>query len=187
MPAVQQAPSAPFMQGSILWERKGPLPVWGWLAVGLMIVLAVTMWRRNKAADTATQSATGGYYRDELPGDQSAPPIFIVPQAPVPAINVNPTVTVPTAPPGGGASNGSGTGNSLPTHASVPGPTLAITEWVRQLNEINPGLGLSTNRLLDELNPGSRKYTKNTPIGLVFNPQWSGRNPPLGIPPMRIR
>lgn len=92
----------PFLKGSILWQKKGPLPVWAWALIGLGVVLAISMWRRNSAASTATEAATGS---DELPGDQTAPPVFVVPQAATPAVNVTvetPPATVPTAPPGGG-------------------------------------------------------------------------------------
>jgi len=101
--------TAPFMKQSVIWQRKGPLPVWAWLIVGLAVVFVVVWWRRNRAAAESTEAATG--YEDELPGDQSAPPIFIVPSAATPAVNVNnpitvvpgPVVTVPTAPPAGGS------------------------------------------------------------------------------------
>ncbi len=88
--------SPPFAKGSIIWEKKGPLPVWAWALILLGLVLAVVMWRKNKNAADATEVATGD--PSALPGNQSAGPIFIVPQAATPAVNV----TVPTAPPGAG-------------------------------------------------------------------------------------
>jgi hypothetical protein len=106
-PAAKTA-DAPFLKQSIIWQRKGPLPVWAWLIVGLAVVFVVVWWRRNRAQATADETATG--YVDELPGDQSAPTIFVVPSAATPAVNVtNPITvvphpaTVPTAPPGGGS------------------------------------------------------------------------------------
>lgn len=88
--------TGPFLKGSIIWQKKGPLPVWAWAAIGLGVVLAVSMWRRNKAEATSTEVATGD--PGTLPGNQSAGPIFVVPGAATPAVNV----TVPTAPPGAG-------------------------------------------------------------------------------------
>jgi len=96
MAVAQQAPAsnAPFLKGSIIWEKKGPLPVWAWALLVLGLVLAVTMWRRNSASATATEATTGG----DVPPNQAAPPVFIVPQGPPP----NVTITVPGAPPGAG-------------------------------------------------------------------------------------
>lgn len=107
--AVETVPAkgAPFAKDSIIWQRKGPLPVWAWALLVLALVLGISVWRRNRRTAEAATVATGG--TDTLPGDQSAPPVFIVPQAATPAVNVGPivtppvTVTVPTAPPGAGA------------------------------------------------------------------------------------
>jgi hypothetical protein len=100
---VEERQSRPFLKDSIIWERKGPLPVWAWALMLLLVVLVYSWWRRNRAAATATEQTTG--YVDELPGGQTAPPIFIVPPANPPPVNVTTpvTVTVPPAPPGGGA------------------------------------------------------------------------------------
>jgi hypothetical protein len=97
--AVDQQPATtsqgPFLKGSILWQKKGPLPVWAWLGIGLLLVVVFMVWRRNRAAGEATEAATG---YEQLPGDQTAPPVFVMPQPPNPIV----TVTVPTAPPGTG-------------------------------------------------------------------------------------
>ena len=87
--AVDQTPtqtSEPFLKGSLIWRKMGPLPVWAWALIVLGVALAWVSWRRNRAA--GNEAATG--YTDELPGNQSAPAIFVVPQ-----------VTVPSAPPAG--------------------------------------------------------------------------------------
>jgi hypothetical protein len=103
-PTATQTSGQPFAKGSIIWRKYGPLPVWAWALIVLGVVLAWSVWRRNKAADENTEAELA--YVDELPGDQTAGPIFIVPQLPAPnvgPINVTaPISTVPTAPPGGG-------------------------------------------------------------------------------------
>jgi hypothetical protein len=100
---------APFMAGSMIWQKKGPLPVWAWIVIGLSLLFVVTWWRRNKAAATESNEAVTGIYRDELPGNQGVP-VFVVPQAPAAPVTIlppppppTPPVTVPEAPPGGGA------------------------------------------------------------------------------------
>lgn len=95
--------SQPFAKGSIIWQKKGPLPVWAWALILLGIVLAWSVWRRNKADADATEADLA--YVDELPGDQTAPPVFVIQPGPQPPVNVNvtaPITTVPSAPPGGG-------------------------------------------------------------------------------------
>jgi hypothetical protein len=92
------APSSPpFAKGSIIWERKGPLPVWAWALIGLLVVLVFTWWRRNRAS--ANEAATGGAVDQALPGDQGAPPVFIMPPSVSPIVNVSPVVKVKTPPP----------------------------------------------------------------------------------------
>lgn len=109
---------------ALLKEKRGPLPVWAWVLIGLGVLLAVEWWRRNRAAAAAaaTTGDTPTGYRDELPGQQHYPsPIFIVPGATTPPVNVGPIVlpppteqpppppspppptTPPTTPPAGGS------------------------------------------------------------------------------------
>lgn len=103
---------------ALLKQRRGPLPVWAWVLIGLGVLLVIEWWRRNQAAAATTGDTLAGY-RDELPGQQHYPaPIFIVPGATTPPVNVGPIVlpppeqppptptpptTPPTTPPAGGS------------------------------------------------------------------------------------
>lgn len=168
---------APFMQGSVIWQKKGPLPVWAWALIGLALIFIVTWWRRNRATGAATESVTG-----EGQGMMSAPPVFIVPQAATPAVNVQLPATVPTAPAGGGANPPLTT----PSTASVP-LEYNIYTWIDDLNRSNPGLGLDFGKL-EMFNPGMRKYIRWDPgTGGAKVPKFYKWHPTLGIPPMRIR
>jgi len=80
MTAPVKTSSAPFAKGSIIWQKKGPLPVWAWAGLVLGLVLVVTMWRRNKSQGEANYAATGGMDYGPLEGTQGAPAIFVVPQ-----------------------------------------------------------------------------------------------------------
>lgn len=152
---------APFLPGSILWQRKGPLPVWAWALVGLALVFVIMWWRRNRAEPQGGQ----GYYRDELPGDQGAPPIFVMPPSIPPnvtvPITVQPPATVPPAPPGGGA----GPPTVLPSTAVAPAGK-NLYEWIDELNTANPGLAFNFGKL-DLYNPNWRNtsglYWESTP------------------------
>lgn len=126
-PAQTSTSTGPFMKGSIIWQKKGPLPVWAWALILLGVVLAVSLWRSNRAGGEANEAATG--YTDELPGDQTAPPVFIVPQAATPQVIVNNVpATVPTAPPGGGREAPPGTPKPAPPPA-VKKEKVTVTKY----------------------------------------------------------
>lgn len=137
MPNQPPAPAGnpPFAGGSIIWEKKGPLPVWAWALLLLGLVLAVTMWRRNSAGSPDVEAPAS------VPDNQNQRPIFILPPTTTPAVNVNVPATVPAAPPGGGSSpplnqppSGPTRGPRLPSPSTTPttntipnGPTPAPT------------------------------------------------------------
>lgn len=178
--------AGPFLKNSVIWQKKGPLPVWGWMIVGLALIFIVVWWRRNRSASVATEAATG-----EPGGDQSAPPIFIIPPGPPgmpgPPGPPGPPGTVPPAPPAGG----SPPPLQIPTTVSVP-LNKNLYEWVNELNAGYPGLDTSFVKMFGSkkndpkaLNPKARDYMK------WQNPSRPGD--PLipifyrGTPPMRIR
>lgn len=84
-----------------------------------------------------------------------------------------------------------------PAPTSVGAPhNINLYGWVDQLNRDYPGLNTSFVRLFGNfrgdptaLNPDHRKYMKwpGNPKTPIFDPDWSGKQPPLGIPPVRIR
>lgn len=91
------------------WKKKtGPLPNWGWGAIGLGGAVAVSSWRRNKASEKDDEEATStsGF---ELP--ENVQPTYAF----VDADTTN--ITVPAAPAGGGRPPIT----TLPM--PVPGPT----------------------------------------------------------------
>lgn len=91
--------------GSILTRKTGPLPNWVYMALLLLVALMYSMWRRNKDAANAVEEGPGEDV-DYVPGDQTPPPVFILPQNPQPTVPVNVVVnnpgTTPSAPPAGG-------------------------------------------------------------------------------------
>ncbi len=118
--------------GSLLTRKDfAGMPNWVWMGGLLLLAIVYALWQRNK--EEAVAAATDDQ-EDELPGDQTAPPIFILPQNPQPTVPIN--ITIPPAPPGGG--------RPLPpvtppvTPAPVPKPTpppapkgvwVTITKW----------------------------------------------------------
>jgi hypothetical protein len=80
---------------SILTKKTGPLPNWVWMGVVLLAALIYALWRRNQAAAQVEE----GPDVEDVPGDQTPPPVFILPQNPQPTVPVNVTVNNPTTPP----------------------------------------------------------------------------------------
>jgi hypothetical protein len=105
-PQPPQPPGRAARIGALLRERRGPLPVWGWLALVLVVLLAVAWWRRR--ANTAAPAA------EVVPGDQTPPAVFPIN---ISVIGPAPTATPPLVPPGGGRDDvpGAGTGGILVT------------------------------------------------------------------------
>lgn len=86
--------------GSILTRKTGPLPNWVWMALLLLVALIYSMWKRNQEVPVEEDN---GPSVETVPGDQTAPPVFILPQAPQPTVTVPVTVnTPPSAPPAAG-------------------------------------------------------------------------------------
>lgn len=88
----------PAAGGSILTKKTGPLPNWVWMAILLLAALIYSLWKRNQGAAPVED----GPDVEEVPGDQTPPPVFILPQNPQPTVPVNVTVngaTPPSAPP----------------------------------------------------------------------------------------
>lgn len=83
--------------GSIFLRKTGPLANWVWMAILLFVALIYSLWKRNRADANAVEE--GPAEEDTgLPGDQTPPPVFILPQNPQPTVPVNVTVNNPAAP-----------------------------------------------------------------------------------------
>jgi len=191
--------SAPFAKGSIIWEKKGPLPVWAWAGLLLGLVLIVVMWRRNKTQAEANTAATGGADYGILPGTQGAPAIFVVPQVggtTIPSDHqprtpsprdmprrrrhpgpVPPDTTTPPAPPGGGRQDPPGTPPppslpQIPASLTAPANT-NLYNWSQQVESQYTGF---SGTIFDIIRgQGSLKWM---PAG------WGGADPSYGNVPV---
>jgi hypothetical protein len=111
----QTTKTRPFAPNSVVWQKRAGVPVWGWLLMLLGGLLLFAWWRRSRQS-TGTE-AMG--YTWPAPGDQTPPPVFIVPQAPTPPVTV-PVTVIPHPAPGDG--NGGYPGTHLPqTIPNSPG------------------------------------------------------------------
>lgn len=139
---AKTAVARPFAKGSIIWEKRAGLPIWQWAAVLLLVLLLVLWWRYRRSGTSGQTGDTisdANGYSWPLPGDQTPPPVFIVPSAATPAVNVTNTTppatvtvvpaTVPTAPPAAGAPPPvAPPGGSTPTPAP-PGGYVTTTKY----------------------------------------------------------
>lgn len=94
--AEEEASGARPLEGSILTKKTGPLPNWVWMAIVLLAALIYALWKRNQAAAEVPED---GPEVQDVPGDQTPPPVFILPQNPQPTVPVNVTVNNPSTPP----------------------------------------------------------------------------------------
>lgn len=113
--------------GSIFLRKTGPLANWIWMALLLLVALGYSLWKRNQAGDGAED--LDGPVVEDVPDNQTPPPVFILPQNPQPTVPVNVTVNNPatpaTAPPVGT--------RPTPPAATPPKPkppAVANTHWV---------------------------------------------------------
>lgn len=88
----------PAVPRSFVLQKTGPLPNWAWGAIGLVAAVAISSYRRNRAAATDPTAPSGSSVSAPL-GNQTAPFVFVSDYGP---LNVPVNVTVPQAPPGGG-------------------------------------------------------------------------------------
>jgi nucleoid-associated protein YgaU len=97
----------PFLKDSFIWDDWGPLPAVAWMGLGLGGLLAVAVWRKNKEGSAPGNDPTAptGDIAGRVPGNQTAPYVFVTDIGPFQFPKQDPTpitVTIPEAPPGGG-------------------------------------------------------------------------------------
>jgi len=172
MAAPGQTQSGPFLKGSIIWEKKGPLPVWAWALIALGLVLAWAWWSRSRTAVAVEEAQPGPVLRAQP--DQGAPPIFIVPP-----------VTVGPAPPGGGAPGPPGAGDTLyinlgPSLGTRPstGRERDLYDWIKDVGK--PTYGIADLNALRSLNPNLDK-------ALTWRSTSTGAKSPVFKAPIVVR
>lgn len=100
--------------GSILTRKTGPLANWIWMSILLLLALVYSIWKRNQASANAVEE--GPEVEEVGPGDQTPPPVFILPQNPQPSVIINNTTP-------GGPGPTPATPKPAPPVATKPTPT----------------------------------------------------------------
>jgi len=95
--------SPPRTSSSPFTRQLGPLPLWGWMGVGLAIALAYYFFKQHKAATQQTTSDTGQSTTDSSLIPQFVNQTFVTDEPPEPSI---PGPPGPPGPPGVGGHPG---------------------------------------------------------------------------------
>ena len=177
----ESAPERTGGGGNVLTRKVGPLPMWGWMAVGLLIAGLYYLYNKNKSSNstaqtTATNNTPGGVDSSLVPQfinqeyvnttPPAAPNVTVNNTVPIPPPPAPPSVTIPPPP-----STGGNTVAPRPAPVSSPifngtyvvkkGQTLAdiakqfgITrEQLAHANGLGTGAGLRTGQTLHVPNP----------------------------------
>jgi LysM repeat protein len=163
--------------GNPLTRKMGPLPMWGWLAIGLVLALVYRFISKSKTSSTTTGAgSTTGATSVNTPGgvDASLVPQFVnqtytdvtPPQSPTINVTIPPTPppgNVATTPPSSGAPGSSATqppimngkyvvkaGQSLAQVAALYGISRVD---LAHANGLGTGAGLRTGQVLKVPSP----------------------------------
>jgi hypothetical protein len=115
--------------GNVFVRKMGPLPMWAWMGIALLVAVLYYMWHKNQSSSN-TSGATPSPSSVNTPGgvDASLVPQFVNQvynqETPPPAPNVTVNNTVPSTP-------------STPT-TPPPNPNLPLNEILQQGHVINP-------------------------------------------------
>jgi hypothetical protein len=143
------AATRPASAGNAFTRKLGPLPLWGWMGIGLALGLVYYFWQKNKASaasnGTASSSATG----DTEPADQTPPYIIQNYSTDVNAQTVTPPIVQinPNAPP---------TPPPPPTNTKRPTKITATGTDTGDINQIAKKYGLTEQELI-AANPQLKK------------------------------
>lgn len=175
-------PEQPSSGGNVFTRKLGPLPMWAWMAIALVLAVVYYLYKKHteSAAATSTGASSTGGTAANTPGgvDASLVPQFVnqtytnsTPPA-APSVTVNNTVPAPATPVASTAKTISGAPGSYTT-----GIAGGLNEWSStgkySLNTIAKSHGMTAQQLIAasqsaENNPGLAAYVKkgnyNAPV-----------------------
>lgn len=88
------------LEGSFLKNKLGPLPTWAWMAIGLGIALAVSVWQKNRAGNEAKDPEEPADASSDYTLPENLAPTYAFVDADTTLVTQ--TNTWPSRPPGGG-------------------------------------------------------------------------------------
>jgi hypothetical protein len=172
----EQAPEAPAGGGgggggSVFKRKLGPFPMWGWLAIGAVVILAYVIIKRQSASSAATTASTSTPASDIPQFVNQTYTTVTPPAAPPPATGL-PSPPPVVANPGG---------PNVPAGGSTPRPTQITSTGTDtgDINQIAKKYGLTEQQLI-AANPGLRKLRVKSPNGKSIPLIGSGAPIPRG-------
>lgn len=120
----EQAPEQTRSSGNVFTRKIGPLPMWGWMAVALVIAILYYLYKKNSASNATSTAADQTSATNNTPGgvDSSLVPQFINQvynqETPPAAPNITVNSTVPITEVGGTQPSTA----PAPTQTSTPKP-----------------------------------------------------------------
>lgn len=183
------APARVSSGGNAFTRKLGPLPLWGWMGIGLAFGLVYYFWQKNKAgASSANTASTSTESGDTEAADQVPPYIIQNYSTDVNAQTVGPTTTSinPTAP---------ATPPPPPTNTARPTSITATGTDTGDINQIAKKYGLTEQQLI-AANPSLKKlkvHVGNKSVNLIGSgaPVPAGTKlvipaiPPVGTTPIK--
>jgi hypothetical protein len=157
--------------GNVFTRKVGPLPMWGWMGIALLLAVGYYLWHKNQSSSSTSSSAQTAATNNTPGGvDSSLVPQFInqtyTQTTPPPAPNVTITDSGNTTAPAPTAS----TTSSTSTTAMKYSWTDTGQAW--SPNELASKLGISTGALVATNSLGTKALsqpTKPIPKGAKFD------------------
>jgi LysM repeat protein len=161
----ESAPERTGGGGNVLTRKVGPLPMWGWMAVGLLIAGLYYLYNKNKSSNstaqtTATNNTPGGVDSSLVPQfinqeyvnttPPAAPNVTVNNTVPIPPPPAPPSVTTPVSSP---IFNGTYVVKKGQTLADIAKQFGITREQLAHANGLGTGAGLRTGQTLHVPNP----------------------------------
>ncbi len=176
-------------RGNVFTRKVGPLPMWTWMGIALVLAIAYYLYKKHSSAGAASTASSTGVSgtAGNTPGgvDASLVPQFVNQTyvngtpPPAPSVTVNNTVTPPATP---AASTGAAVATGAKTVSGAPGSYTTglsggLNEWSStgkySLNVLAKSHGMTPQQLIAssqsaENNPTLAAYVKkgnyNAPV-----------------------
>lgn len=153
--SMPEGPPQRSSSGNVFMRQIGPMPLWGWMGIGLAIALGYYFWKQNSSKSASTNTTTGSTTGTDVSGQipQFVNQTYVSgtpPTADMPANNGNPKiqpqVTRVNPPPTSTASTPGGVTTTVPHYLdrswTTPNATMTINDIGKSLSVTDPGLNL---------------------------------------------
>lgn len=150
----------PAVTTNMLTNKVGPLPMWGWMGIGLLGAIAFSAYRSSKSGSTTTKSSTLDADTDMIPGSNDPPIVFQNFDTNIWQPPSGGRVTPPTAPPIGSLPGGTTTTTPPATTTAPTAPATGQTVKVAKFTTKNPPWNSTLSGIAAKLYGNQALWTK---------------------------